>query len=308
MLSSVAKAEGGYMTFTRRRLWQLLGDQAEPPPQIVSTDTESRYGYGIERLRLRMQSGETVRGIVTRPASGAERLPAILYLHSHGGHYEVGADELLNGQDYIGALGPVFAVAGYVTLCIDMPLFGQRRQFTESALSKALLWRGKTLMGQMLAELSGALGYLADRPDVDAGRIGGFGMSMGCTHAFMLAALDDRLKAVAHLCCFADYELMIRSGAHEGHGHYMTIPGLVAEMSTGEICGAVAPRPQLICIGEADVLTPPDAVAQARLETEAAYRHAGCPEQLEIFTEPGIGHQETPAMREKVLAFFSRTL
>jgi dienelactone hydrolase len=296
------------MTFTRRRLWQLLGDQPEPPPQIVAADRESHDGYGIERLRLQMQSGETVRGIVTRPASGAQRLPAILYMHSHGGHYEVGADELLDGQHYIGALGPVFAKAGYVTLCVEMPLFGQRRQFTESALSKALLWRGKTLMGQMLAELSGALGYLAARADVDATRIGGFGMSMGCTHTFMLAALDDRLKAVAHLCCYADYDLMIRSGAHDGHGHYLTIPGLLQEMSTGEICGVIAPRPQLICIGEADALTPPDAVARARLETETAYRHAGCLEQLGFFTEPGIGHQETPAMREKVLEFFSRTL
>ena len=42
----------------------------------------------------------------------------------------------------------------------------------------------------------------------------------------MLAALDDRIKAVAHLCCFADYDTMIELGAHDGHGHYMTIPGL----------------------------------------------------------------------------------
>ena len=63
---------------------------------------------------------------------------------------------------------------------------------------------------------------------------------------------------------------MIELGAHDGHGHYMTIPGLVAETSVGEICGAIAPRPQLICIGADDSLTPPSAVAKARAETEGS--------------------------------------
>jgi dienelactone hydrolase len=296
------------MTFVPDRLWRLLGDRPQGAPALVARTHEPRDGYVLERLLLELESGETVRGLLTRPAKSQGGLPAILYLHSHGGHYEVGADELLQGQDYIGALGPIFARAGYVTLSIDMPLFGERRRFTESALSKALLWRGKTLMGQMLAELSGALTYLAGRPDVDARRIGAFGMSMGCTHAFMLAALDDRLKAVAHLCCFADYGVMIDLGVHDGHGHYMTIPGLVGEMTTGEICGAIAPRPQLICLGDADRLTPPEAVARARAETEAAYARAGHPGSLAFLVEPGVGHQETPAMRVAVTAFFARNL
>jgi len=296
------------MNFSRSRLWQLLRDEPRAAPALVAQQSEARDDFFVERLRLQFENGETVRGLLTRPAVTAGRLPAILFLHSHGGHYDVGADELLQGQDYIGAYGPIFARAGYVTLAIDMPLFGDRRQFTEDALSKALLWRGGTLMGKMLAELSGALGYLAERPDVDPARLGAFGMSMGCTHGFMLTALDDRIRAVAHLCCFADYGILVEQGAHDGHGHYMTIPGLVAAMSTGEICGAIAPRPQLICLGAADPLTPPEAVAKARAETEAAYAAAGHPERLGFLVEPGAGHQETPAMREAVLRFFAENL
>ncbi len=269
---------------------------------------EPRDGFTAERLVFEFAGGEEARGFVARPDIMREPAPGLLYMHSHGGKYEIGADEMLDGHDYIGPLGPVFAKAGYVTLMVEMPLFGTRAKLSESALSKALLWRGKTLMGQMLAELAGALGYLAGRPDVDPARIGGFGMSMGCTHGFMLAALDDRLKAVAHFCCFADYDTMIELGAHDRHGHYMTIPGLLAETSAGEICGAIAPRPQLICLGADDALTPPSAVNKARGETEAAYRAAGRPERLEIFIQPGVGHQETPEMREKVLAFFAESL
>ncbi|MEO8883457.1 MAG: acetylxylan esterase [Devosia sp.] len=296
------------MAFSRERFWDLLKAEPQDAPIEVLREIESHDDYVVETLLLEVENGESIRGFITRPTDDTHRHPALLYMHSHGGKYEIGADELLQGHDYIGPLGPIFARAGYVTLVIEMPLFGTRANFSESALSKALLWRGKVLMGQMLSELSGALSYLAARPDVDPARIGGFGMSMGCTHAFMLAALDDRIKAVAHLCCFADYDVMIDLGAHDGHGHYMTIPGLLAETSVGEICGAIAPRRQLICIGSDDALTPPAAVARARVETETAYSVAGHPEALTIFIEPGVKHQETPAMREKVLAFFRENL
>ena len=87
------------MSFTRGRFWQLLRDAPQGAPAVVSQTSESRDGYVIERLRLRLERGEEIRGIVVRPAAAAGRLPAILYMHSHGGHYEVGADELLDGGD-----------------------------------------------------------------------------------------------------------------------------------------------------------------------------------------------------------------
>ena len=59
----------------------------------------------------------------------------------------------------------------------------------------------------------------------------------------------------------------------------------------------MAPRPQLICVGLDDPLTPPAAVERAFGETSAAYRAAGAPDALELFSEAGVGHRETPAMR-----------
>ena len=74
----------------------------------------------------------------------------------------------------------------------------------------------------------------------------------------------------------------------------------------GAIAALVAPRPQLVCIGEADALTPTLAVKRAWAELAPAY--AGAPGALEMVSEPGIGHQETPRMREAVLAFFGKWL
>lgn len=293
------------MTITAGRFRELLCFE-DRGITLIDKQVEPMDDYAIEHLRLRI-GDQVVRGILTRPTHVEGKLPAILYGHSHGGGYGIGARELLDGRDYlVSPLGPVFARAGYVTLCIDMPIFGERATESESAAAKALLWNGKSLFGQMLCDHAAALTYLAGRADVDAKRIGAFGISMGCVLSYWLAAIDKRIAAVAHLCCFADFRTMIALGAHDGHGIYLTVPGLLREADGGSIAALIAPRSQLICVGEADRLSPPEAVARALEDLRPAY--AGTPEGLEIVSEPGIGHQETPRMRAAVLAFFARSL
>jgi dienelactone hydrolase len=290
---------------TRDRFRDLLGF-AEPEMTLTSIREEHRDGYVVEHVRLKLGASD-VRGILTKPAGAGGRLPAILYGHSHGGGYQVGARELLDGREYLlDPLGPVFARAGYVTFSIDMPVFGERAIVSESFAAKALLWHGKSLFGQMLSDHAAALTYLVGRDDVDPKRVGAFGMSMGCVLSYWLAALDERISAVAHLCCFADFRTMIELGAHDGHGIYLTVPGLLREADGGSIAALIAPRPQLICLGEADRLTPPQAVAKALEELRPAY--AGAEGKLEFLSEPDVGHAETPRMREAVLAFFARHL
>ena len=290
------------MSFSRARFSELLGFGA-PSVSLLSSTVEHADDYAIEYLQLRIGE-ETVRGILTRPLELDAPAPAILYGHSHGGGYSVGARELLDGREYlVDPLGPVFARSGYVTLCIDMPVFGDRATVSESFAAKALLWQGKSLFGQMLSDHAAALTYLVGRDDVDSKRVGAFGLSMGCVLSYWLAALDERITAVAHLCCFADFRTMIELGAHDGHGIYLTVPGLLREADSGVIAGLIAPRAQLICVGEADHLSPQLAVQRAWDELVPAY--AGAPELLKLVSEPGVGHWETPLMRAAVLEFFA---
>jgi dienelactone hydrolase len=297
------------LSITRDGLRRLFALQ-EPAFELLGTEIEERDGYAVERLRFELAGRGPVRGVLTRPLQAPGPLPAILYAHAHGGRYDIGADELLDGRDALLSppLGPVFAQEGYVTLMLDMPTFGERAAEKEWPLSKALLWYGKSLIGEMLSDQAAGLSYLCSRLDVDPGRIGAFGMSMGCTLSYWLAAVDERIAATAHLCCFADFATLIELGAHDGHGIYLTVPGLLAETSTGAIAGLVAPRPQLICVGGADTLTPPLAVDRAFAEAEAAYVGAGAGEALTLLRMPDVGHQETPEMREAVLAFFREEL
>lgn len=299
---------GGVMgkgTITVARLKELLVFE-DLSLTLVESRTEFHEGHVIERLQFRLSDGTPVRGFLTRPSKASVRPgPAIVYAHAHGGRYDIGASELIDGRPaLLDAPGPVLAGEGYVTLCIDMPTFGERADATEDAAAKAALWHGKTLFGQMVSEQAAALSWLSMRPEVDPARIGITGISMGATLAYFLAAVDPRVKAAAHLCCYADFATLVRTGAHNRHGHYLTVPGLLRETSIGEIAGFVAPRPQLICVGWDDPLTPPEAVDIAFGETEAAYLKAEALGALVFLPEAGVGHRETPAMRRAVLSFF----
>jgi dienelactone hydrolase len=289
------------MSISRSRLREIVGLD-EPPITQLSRSEETRSEHIVEHLRFRIGHND-VRGLLTRPRAEGKH-PAILYAHAHGARYDIGASELLDGrQSLVEPFGPVLAREGYVTLAIDMPVFGERATVGESAASKALLWQGRSLFGQMLCEQAAALTYLSARPDVDADRIGAYGISMGCTLAYWLAAMDTRIAAVAHVCCFADFRTLIELGSHDLHGIYLTVPGLLNEADAGAIAALIAPRPQLICIGDADLLTPPAAVNRALSELMPAY--AETPGRLTVIREPGVGHQETWRMREATLAFFA---
>ncbi|ANH07247.1 S9 family peptidase [Shinella sp. HZN7] len=296
------------MTISSERL-RLLTGFAETELRLEESLVETREDHAVERLRFRLPEGTPVRGLLTRPLSHEGTHPAILYAHAHGNRYEVGASELTEGRPaLLNPPGPVLAREGYVTLSIDMPTFGERANITESAAVKAALWQGRTLCGQMLGEQAAALAWLAARPDVDPARIGMTGLSMGATLAYFLAALDTRIAAVAHLCCYTDFATLVETGAHDLHGHYLTMPGLLAETSTGEIAGLVAPRPQLVCIGSEDPLTPPLAVERAFRQTAGAYFRAAASDRLALLSEAGTGHRETAHMRKAVLDFFKEYL
>lgn len=295
----------------RDNVKMLLGVSLEAyrfsPPKVQST---IKLDHGTaKRLMFTTQDGTDIPAMMLEPANSTaeSKSPAILYCHAHGARYDIGIDELCDGRPaLVGPYADDLLALGFVVLCLEMPCFGSRTEPQESAASKTALWYGKTLFGQMLAELSAGLDYLCDLPHVDAARIGTLGISMGGTHAWWLAALDTRIKAAIHLCCFADLATLVKLGNHDNHGHYMTVPGLLATCTSGQLASLIAPRAQFCAVGLKDWSSPPDAFEIAQDELIQTY--ADLPEMLTFHIEPDVGHQETPAMRAAVLTFLKKRL
>lgn len=313
------EAEGDLMTTTdpqgdpeipRHELARLFGGFRPACFKIVDRQrlASAHPGLRVERLTLSTPGTGPVRAFLSGPDRAWSGLPAVLYCHAHGNRYAIGASELIEGRPALlpEPYGLALAQRDVIALCIDMPCFGERATESESSLSKRLLWQGRTLFGQMLEELAGAFVLLRDMEGVDPTRIAAYGFSMGATHAFWLGAMEPRLAAVAHACCLADIAALIAAGAHDLHGHYMTVPGLLAVARTGQIAGLVAPRPQLAMIGQQDPLTPERAATIALEDLRRAYANAGAAPALTIHESAATSHVETPQMRELALAFLSQ--
>lgn len=291
------------MSMTRQDLADLVGYVSpSQAPETVERRVVQHDGMIVETLVLAI-GGERVPATYIRPA-GPGPFAAVLYCHAHGGEWDIGMRELLEGRAAIPEpLGPAFVQAGLAALCVEMPCFGPRATPGESERAKTHFYRGTTLFGQMLSELGAGLAFLKARPEVDAARIGTFGLSMGATHAFWLAALEPSIARAAHLCCYADLATLIDEGVIDRHGLYLVVPGLLRRTSVGAIAGLIAPRPQLIGVGYGDFFTSRQAVATAYAETEAAYRAAGASDALRLLSDKTAGHHETPALRRAVLDF-----
>lgn len=297
----------------RQELLGLLGDLPSPrPPKARLLRKELCDSYSLEHLELDLNGVESVPALLLLPEKRAEPAPGLLYLHAHGGTYDLGKEELIQGRDVLPAYAPICAVKGLVTLAIDSWCFSGRKHQTDGRNGewdtfKLMLWNGQVLWGMMLFDELQALTYLSQRPEVRGDRLGVFGLSMGATKAWWLAALDPRVKLCVDLCCLTDYQELIKAHNLRGHGIYYYVPRLLKHFQTHEINELIAPRAHLSLNGRKDALTPPAGVERIRDHLLPLYAQYGRREdcRIELFD---CGHQETPEMRRLVSEWLDRHL
>jgi hypothetical protein len=298
----------------RKELWSLLGDlpwDHKPGPAKVLA-TEKREGYALQRLVLDLNGVEPVPALLLLPDKRPARAPGLLYIHWHGGMYDLGKEQLLVGADAQPAYAPVCAEKGLVTLVIDSWCFGERKHDEDGSRGeqdafKYALWNGQVLWGMMMFDEFRAFDYLACRPEVDANYLGVLGMSMGSTKAWWLAALEPRVRLCLDVCCLTDYQELIKVSNLSGHGIYYYVPSLLKHFHTAQINELIVPRPRLSVNGRLDTLTPPAGVERARDYLLPLYQKYGktadC--RIELFDCP---HWELPEMRQLILEWMETYL
>jgi hypothetical protein len=295
----------------RELLYGLLGDLPDRSSSISCStlSVEERSGYLLERLVLDLNGQEPVPACFVRPREGAHHYPAILYSHAHGDNYQIGKEELLRGRPELQPVPYAEALTGlgFAALAIDHWNFGERRGRTESELFKEMLWKGRVLFGLMVYDNLRALDYLVSRPDVHAGGIGALGMSMGSTLSWWTAALDERIAAVADICCLTDFQALLEKRGLDGHGIYYYVPGLLKHFTTARIQSLICPRPHLSLAGDFDRLTPPDGLDRIDRQMKQLYGRRGSSGAWRLLRYK-VGHVETAEMRAEVLRFLQSTI
>ena len=307
-------AETGSVSSRREELWNVLGDlpwaHRPAPPRLLKT--EKHDGYTLERLLLDLNGEENVPALLLIPEKRQTRAPGMLYIHWHGGMYDLGKEQLLTGVPEQPAYAPVLAEKGVVTLAIDSWCFGERKHVADGRTGeedafRRMLWKGQVLFGMMMFDEFRALDYLISRPEVDPQRLGVFGMSMGATKAWWLAALDTRVSVCMDVCCLTDFEELIRNDGLKEHGIYYYVPRLLQHFQTAQINELIAPRPHLSVNGRLDPLTPPAGVVKVRDYLLPLYRKLGREQDCEISLYD-CAHVELPEMRKRILVWMDEYL
>lgn len=287
----------------RADLWRLLGPRpwldAMPEGRLLEV-SETSYAR-IERWMLKLNSVEPVPALLLRPLHQAPR-GVVLYCHAHGHHFATGKDELITGRPALQTppYGEVLPALGYAVLAIDHWCFGERSGNSESATVKRLLWEGKTLWGYRVHDSLVALQWLRAQDGFRNLPVVTLGLSMGSTMAIWAAALEPDITACIDLCCLSDYDALLADGSFDLHGEYFFVPGLLPEFSAAEINALIAPRPHLSLAGKHDPLTPVAGIARIDADLKKAYASVGQSKNWRQQVHD-CGHQETPAMRSKVI-------
>jgi dienelactone hydrolase len=305
----------------RARLWELLGKLPPRPkaPAVKTLSREDRGEYVLEKFEFDNAAGAIVPGLLLLPKGVSGKAPAILYCHWHGGEYDKGKIELFDTNHTPEQPGPTFAKRGYVVLAIDAYCFGERNGrgpggpaetggAGELTASKFNLWLGRSLWGMILRDDLMALDYLGSRPEVDAGRIGVTGMSMGATRSWWLMALDERLQAGVPVACLTRYQNLIAHGGLKYHGIYYYVPGLLNHFDTEAVLALIAPRPLLLMNGDRDDGSPVDGIHALEAKVRPAYALYAAEPNFQSHVYAGVGHEYLPDMWQKTLTWFDRHL
>ncbi|MDQ3811276.1 MAG: alpha/beta hydrolase [Chloroflexota bacterium] len=150
-----------------------------------------------------------------------------------------------------------FLAAGYNVLCFD---------FRAHGLSGG---RYTSVGHHETNDVIGAVEYLSQRPDLDPGRIGVIGFSMGAAATIQAAARCDKIAAVVADSAYADFIDAARYSFHlVGRlPHYPFAPIAMrwakwivnvdaSQMRPIDLIGRIGPRPVLIAHGELDEIVP----------------------------------------------------
>ena len=297
----------------RRQLTRLLGGFPSKEPLDARTiRREEQADQIIEWVTYEAEPGDVVPAILHIPRRRTPPMPAVLCHHQHAGQYDLGKSEVVgwagNPQQ---AYAAELCARGYVTLAPDTVGFEERGHPNlsgpeyERFLAHELLLKGLTLQGKMIWDVTRAIDYLTERPEVDADRIGMMGHSLGAVETWFSAALTPRIKVAAASCGTSTYAAILAAEVYHNYGFY--VPGILKWGDIPEVISMIAPRPLLVLVGEKDHRFPLAGTKEVVSRAGMLYRRLRAGEALELFVSPG-GHELTDEMRQRAYHWFDRWL
>lgn len=210
------------------------------PLNPVATGKKEYDGFTVENVIFESLPGLFVAGNLYIPSSGSGPFPAILNPHGHWDRGRFEQTELVN----VPMRCVDFAKNGMAAFSYDMIGKGESMGLPHGFRTRDNEKWGISLLGLQLWNSIRCLDYLCSLPFVDPDRIGCTGASGGGTQTFLLAAIDERVKAAAPVNMISFHM--------QGGCECENAPGLRFDTNNVELASLIAPRPMLVtgCTGD----------------------------------------------------------
>ena len=286
-----------------------LPSRAVLPPLAVETLDETTLADGIVQKKIRYASegnDKVTAWLLLPPAVRHGPRPAVLCLHQTTA---IGKDEPAG----LGGLPNLhyaleLTKRGFVTLTPDYPSFGEHAyDFASSSWPSGSL---KAVWDNMRG-----VDLLTELPEVDRGRIGCIGHSLGGHNAIFTAVFDDRLKAIVSSCGFTPFR-HYKQGDLTGWTSPRYMPRIASEFGADpvrmpfdfpELIAAIAPRGLFVNAPLHDDNFPCAGVKEAIATAVPAYAAKGAEGRL-VAHYADCGHDFPPAARAAAYAFLAAQL
>jgi hypothetical protein len=271
-------------------LWPL---QNRGPLAVHRFGRINKGPYVVEKLALETLPGFFVGANLYIPARLSRPAPAVLVAHGHWKH-----GRTHHADDYsVPALCANLAAQGFIALAWDMVGYEDTRQlphhFGDSPEELSWLF---TPFSLQLWNAIRALDFMESLPEVNRFQIGMTGTSGGGTQTYLLAAIDERIRAAA--------PGGMVSATFQGDDVCEMAPGLRIGTNNLELAALIAPRHLFLVAATGDWTRNTLKVELPAIRSiYALYRQ----ERRAAAAMINAGHNSNRESRDAVYAFFHRT-
>ena len=299
------------------------------PPTVANGLSEIAFSYDAEK-------GQKVPGILVLPAKMEGKHPVVIALHGTGGKKE-GELPLLRNLAGRGFIGVAIDGRYHGARAAGVPLEPGMNAY-ESAIYRA--WsqpepHEHPFFFDMAWDVMRLNDYLETRADVDAGRIGIYGVSKGGIEAYLSAAADTRIAAAVPCISVESFQwaaennswqprmgtvqkvfdrAMKDAGVTTADGKFVSTfyshiaPGIDSEFDGPSLVPLIAPRPLMAINGALDPRTPTVGLKITTDAIQAAYHAAKADDHFNLLIQPNTAHQVRPESEQAGVEFLVKWL
>ena len=242
-------------------------------------------------LTVGLLGGLRGRGILALPKGRKDPAPLVIAQHGIGSSPErvFGLDD---PSDVYKSYGRRLVEEGFAVIA-PMNISGGPPRARMERLCKLL---GKTLWGLEIYRTRRLLDYLETRHEIDVGRTGMYGISLGGAYTMFTAPIEPRIKA-AVICAWFNHRRNKMAVDDPRYSCFLSvneehiwIPGWLREFTDSDLASLICPRPLLVEQGKADGIAWWPMMLEEYEATCEHYRKLGFADRIEIDLHEG-GHE-----------------